>query len=141
MAYGDRGRLRKLSGGLTTSTLSDSDLDDIILYADNMVNAETGKNDWINTDTMWPLVQAASEFFGSSRIRDMFSDPDQVSNDHFQTALDICARIAKSFGNTLSGVVIRSKGYQSYPLNRQGDIYFSISRGTGYYTQNDVANI
>lgn len=141
MVYADLSRIRQLAGGITTTTISDAEVDEIILYSDNMVNAETGKNDWISTDIMWSLVQAASEFFASARIRDMFSDPDRVSNDHYQTALDICARIVKSFGSgNLAGVVIRSKGYSSYPLNPDGEIYLSVARGTGFLrpTPNDV---
>lgn len=133
MVYADTSRIRQLAGGITSTTISDAEIDEIILYSDNMVNSETGKSDWTSLDSMWSMVQAASEFFASARIRDMFSDPDRVSNDHYQTALDICARIVKGFGaGNLSGVVIRSKGYASYPLNPNGEVYLSVARGSGF---------
>lgn len=141
--YANKARTRKLAGGITAATLSDTELDEIIMYSDDMVDSETGKSDWAVTDALYSLVTAASEFFAASRIRDMFSDPDEVSNDMYQTALDICMRIVKAAassgdGGLGPGVVIRSKGYSSFPMNQINGEYYSSVRGNSFIKVNET---
>jgi len=118
---------------------------DVIKYSDDMVDAETGKSDWAPTDALYSLVTAASEFFAASRIRDMFSDPDEVSNDMYQTALDICARIVKAGSSSTSGgmgpgVIIKSQAYRTYPMNNNGEYYSSV-RGNVFVDVGDEDSV
>ena len=115
------------------------------MYSDDMVDSETGKSDWAPTDALYSLVTAASEFFAASRIRDMFSDPDEVSNDMYQTALDICARIVKAAASSTGGgmgpgVIIRGQGYRTFPMNSEGEYYSSL-RGNVFVDMRDETSI
>src|SRR5215216_4563119 len=133
MTYADPTRARRLAGNYTEASLPTIELTAIIEYGDRMVDQETGRapNTWQPTDELYPLVSAASEYFVSSRVREMFADKEEVSDNHYQRALDICNRIVKNAnaGTASPTTIIRSQQYKTAPLNPDGQIYRSSSGG------------
>jgi hypothetical protein len=138
MVYGNRDLVRRLMGNPDTSDVSDNDIDTFLSYGTASVQAETAKSDWQSTDLAWAMVNEATNYFASSRGREMFSDKDKVSDNHYQRALDICQRIVASAGLNEGGVIIRSSSYKTYPMNPDGEIYRS-GRATGSFGVGDTS--
>lgn len=133
MAYGDLADLRKLAGGISSTTLSDGELSDFLNYGDMMIEGCTGLRDITISDKRYHLMVMGAEYFASSAVRDHLSDPNKMAEVHFKRAQEICKTILAY--NTTGGTNINSisQGYKTWPLNENGQRF-----GKTYY---NVGNI
>lgn len=123
MAYADLTDLRKLAGGISTTTLSDNDLQDFLEYGDAMAEACTGLTNLPNTDPRYALMTQCAEFYASHAIRDHLSDKEKKADTHLARAEKICLNI-KNFNlnpTSTGSVTSMSQGYKTYPLNPDGE--------------------
>ena len=86
MAYGDLADLRKLAGGISSTTLSDGELSDFLNYGDMMIEGCTGLRDITISDKRYHLMVMGAEYFASSVVRDHLSDPNKMAEVHFKRA-------------------------------------------------------
>jgi len=66
MAYITKEELRNLTG-FTDTEINDSQLDQIITDAENLVNAYTGKS-WSSSDSNYSKIQTATRFLAASLV-------------------------------------------------------------------------
>lgn len=139
MAYADLTDLRKLAGGISTTTLSDDDLQDFLNYGDAMAEACTGLTNLSNTDPRYPLMTLCAEFYASHAIRDHLSDKEKKADTHLARAEKICLNI-RNFNlsdSSTGSITSMSQGYKTYPLNPDGEKftnkYVSVSETDSIY--------
>jgi hypothetical protein len=137
MVYADSVEVANLIHNFTVKNAAGSDItttviNDAIARGDSRVKLETGYSAWLTTDTFYPSVQEASEYFAAAYILERYFKSKQFKDEsmqYYQKALDICASIADSTG---VGVSTAHKPYKSYPLNPDGTIHRSLkTTGTG----------
>jgi hypothetical protein len=132
MPYANRDSVRKLAGNISTTNVSDSEIDGFITYSDARVENATGMTFTVGT-RIYNLAVAASEHFAAARIREMFADPNKVAEQQYNTGEDIIKDIisfATSGTQSPSFFVVKGQSYATYPLNPKGDVFRSI-RGQG----------
>lgn len=71
--------IRRLAG-VSSATISDSELDEIIIRSDEWVKGKTNKYDWTVDDLKWPLVIEASNFRAAAEVLDGVSSREAVEN-------------------------------------------------------------
>jgi hypothetical protein len=127
MVLGDLGRARRLAGNPSITNVSDADITQGLTYGTSRVISFTGKADWETdiTNTDYPSVVAAAEYFASSMIRDRFQDQSDIGGEHFRRAENILRDVTNSFTNTV-GINSTSASYRSYPLNNSVGAYRSM---------------
>lgn len=137
MVYADSVEVKNLIHNFTIKNSAGTDItttavNDSISRGDSRVKLETGYSDWLSTDTFYPSVQEASEYFAAAYLLERYFKSKQFKDEAmqmYQKALDICASISSSTG---VGVVSLHKAYKSYPLNPDGTIHRSLkTTGSG----------
>ena len=125
MVYGDADTARKLSGAPTASVTS-GDVTIALDYATAMVESETGKTGWTSTDPEWNQVNAATNYWAASYIRDRFADDKRISDEFYRRAKDICIMIVNNnTSGTSAAHIVRAQSYRTSPINPNGEIYRS----------------
>jgi hypothetical protein len=112
---------------ITTTVVTDA-----IGVGDSDAKLESGYSDWLTTDTFYPTIQEASEYFAAAYILERYFKSKQYKDEAmqlYQKALDRCASISSSTG---VGVLVAHKPYKSYPLNKTtGTIHRSLHNNGG----------
>jgi hypothetical protein len=123
--YGDVTTARKLAGNFDDTDISDTEIQQIIAFSDSHVDAETARmgTGWDNTDSAYPMVQNASNYFAAAEIISRYRDDAGKGDAHYGKALDICLSIRESSPGSL---IIASSAYKTYPLNLNANIYRSL---------------
>lgn len=123
MAYAVLADLRKLAGGISSTTLSDSELQDFLDYGDVMAEGCTGLRDVPTSDKRYHLMVQCAEYFASSAVRDHLSDPNKMATTHYERAKTVCEIILAY--NSAGGTAINSvsQGYMTFPLNESGKYF------------------
>jgi hypothetical protein len=145
---GDLGRARRMAGNPSVTNASDADVTQGLTYGTSQVMAYTGKTDW-ETDTSnihYATAVSAAELFASHYIRERFNDQLNISKEHFDTATELCERIADALADAATagvnaigaGSVVGS--YKSYPMNRNATPYKSTGGGGQYLVGVDDVN-
>ena len=133
MGYANLGDVRKLAGGTSTNTLSDSDMQDFLDYGDAAIESCTGLTDVQPSDPRYNLMTQGAEYYASSAVRDHLSDREKKADTHLARAKEICLLVINFnlSGNNASSITSMSQGYQTYPLNPEGtkfrDRYISVN--------------
>lgn len=123
--YGDVNISRKLAGNFDQTDISDSEIQQIISFSDSHVDAETARmgTGWDNSDSAYPMVQNASNYFTAAEIISRYRDDIGKSDTHYGKAMDICMSVRESSPGSL---IIASGAYKTYPLNLNANIYRSL---------------
>lgn len=116
--------VRRLSGGIGTTSISDADMNDFMLAGNVLAESCTGLKDLPTLDGRYSLMEQLAEYYASAMIRDHFSDKLKAANTHWERAKELCTAIIalSSGGSTYVRAV--TQGYQTAPLNPEGS-YFS----------------
>ena len=128
MPYGIVDEVRRLAGlPEDQQVVTDSEIEDMILSADDEVEIKTGKFDWSSQDEGYKTVEEASNFLAAYSVVVAW-DPDQL-----EKAKELRSRgqeLIKSlmmgkFTSGNSSVVIGSTSYGTYQLNDELDPFMS----------------
>jgi hypothetical protein len=131
MTLGDLSRTRRLAGNPSITNVADADITQGLNYGTSQVMQYTGKADWETSTNhvSYATAVSAAELFASHYVRERFNDQLNISKEHFDTATELCERIADSLADTkilVDSIAVRGK-YKSFPLNSSATPYRSMS--------------
>lgn len=135
MVYASSQEIDNLAGNKiiydsTGANMTNTVLSDAVARGDAAVVRETGVTNWDTNSALYPSVKEAAELFGAAYILRRYgkneNEPSKESMDYYQLALDICAGLAKS---STESVVVSSKAYKSYPINRTAGTFHRSLHG------------
>lgn len=127
MPYGELEEVKRLSGGPKTSTVTDEEVTDCIISADDEINIKTGKFDWSSQDLGYKTVKKASNYLAASNVIIAW-DPDNLdkADDLRRQGLDLInSLINGKFPGGNSSVVIGVTSYATYQLNDELEPFMS----------------
>jgi hypothetical protein len=124
MVYADITIARRLAGNFDIGDITDSEIQTIIGFSDALVDSETARVGigWSATDSSYPMVQNASNYFAAAEIIGRYND--EVGKDaHYEKGMDICMSIRESSPGSL---ILATQAYTTFPKNPTGIIYRSL---------------
>jgi hypothetical protein len=125
MAIADRLRVRELSGGRTVNTVSDANLDKIILESDAVVSMHTSKYDWSISDADFQVAKRASELIAASDVRKQFGDKDEQADSQYSEAMKLLEIISDKSSEVGGKAFMKRRAYRSWPANEHATPYLN----------------
>ena len=126
--YGDDARIRRMSGAFASTNIPDADVTTANQRASTMVEQDTGRRPWINTDPEYDMIVLATEYLASAELMTRFKDKEGQIDTNNRLARAITAKVREmrtSIGTKPDFKNVFSTKYKTKNLNSEADIFRS----------------
>jgi translation elongation factor EF-Ts len=123
--YGDNERIRRMAGAFASTNTPEDDVTTANTRASVMVEQETGRRPWLQTDIEYSMIVLATEYMASAELMTRFKDKEKQIASNMSLAKDITSNIVAkrtSEGSKLDFKNVYSSQYKTRSLNPDRDI-------------------